>query len=110
MDTYLTDSLIKIEKGLNKVLYELSQITEENLDDKMNIIQEETRIVFSLRDELKQKYPEDLLKKNNKYFENTINKINTMFDSTLIKLKDSQKKVAEELSALQNKKKLFLYR
>lgn len=108
--TTLTDEITGVKNELNKVLNDLSDIAVDNIESKLNSIGESINLLDGKRNKLREKYPEEELKKYNVELDLVIKEIINKFDDIINENKSEQNKLGTELKNMLNKKKLANYR
>lgn len=109
MENNFISKLEKLKSELNRISIILDEINEDNFDEKIRLINQITKFIYSQRDNLISVCSEEEKKIINIEFEPLIKHINYKFDNIVGQIKAEQSEISKELNIFQNKKKLANY-
>ena len=101
--------IVKLETELKTVLKTISEVNEENFDQKMERLEFLNQKIISEREYLISNYDREELKVYNIKFDKYIKEITESFDNIIRQNKEKQKVIKNQLNISLNSKKLLNY-
>ncbi len=98
-----------IQNIMREVLTGLDNINSDNFEDNFHLIIEKAEKAQKMRSSLKIKYPEEILKNNEKELLFLAKQIKNSYDNLIKKNREESETVAVELKNLMNSKKIANY-
>lgn len=105
----LTAEIVSLKELMEEVLVRLDNINTDNFDDYFHLVVEKAERAQNIKNELKIKYPPDLLKKNEKELLFLAKQIKISYDNLVRKNRDESSALSDELQILMNSRKIANY-
>ncbi|MBU2492288.1 MAG: hypothetical protein KJ571_06645 [Bacteroidetes bacterium] len=109
MDLNIEKDIVVLKNDLDKILFNLKNVSENTFESRMDFINATLSKVKKKREELLKIHPVEELKKFNYELEDYIKQIVENFDNIIAEKKAEQDKIGSELKKINNKKKLTNY-
>lgn len=109
MDARIEKDIVVLKNDLDKILFNLQNVSENTYESRMEFINNTLAKVKKRREELLNIHPAEELKRFNPELEIYIKQIVEKFDNIISEKKVEQERISSELKKINNQKKLSNY-